>query len=261
MRLSGNSYKVLHLTFDMYSACTSVHQLECFFSPLFVWEGLKGESILSLSEWVSCLIKLWEQLVSPGTQHQIQLLNCGPAVTLHHVGWVCLREGTFCCQIRSTAADSRCQHVHAADSLLESWMEALARSASGSGVKPVISGEVDCHYGPPAALLSWPDVCHRQMTRRRLRGWRALRKCRKTPEERGDCPRPLVLTGLSFNSICSITAVCVKMHSIGRQIQETLTEKQVFSLWLSHWTCSNTMDTMWRHPLLRVGGDRKVHFG
>lgn len=105
---------------------------------------------------------------------------------------------------------------------------------SRSQVQPVISGKADCHYKPPAASLSWPDVCHRQMMSKRLRGWRALRK---TQEERGDCLRPMVLTGLSFNSICSITAVCVEPHSIGWQIQETQ-KKQAFSLWFGQWTCS-----------------------
>lgn len=46
-------------------------------------------------------------------------------------------------------------------------------------VEHIQSSGVDCHYRPPAAALSWPDVCHRQMTRKRLRGWRALRRRRK----------------------------------------------------------------------------------
>lgn len=154
------------------------------------------------------------------------------------------------------SVQARCDaHIHFIE---PRWTETLARSASGSGVQPVISGEVDCHYRPPAASLSWPDVCYRQMMRKRLRGWRALRKHRKTPEERGDCLRPLVLTGLSFNSICSITAVCVETHSIGRQIQETLTGKQAFSLWFSQWTCSNSSNSVWLHSLSRVWNDYKV---
>lgn len=61
----------------------------------------------------------------------------------------------------------------------------------------------------------------------------------RAEEERADCLRPLVLTGLSFSSICSITAVCVEPRSIGRHIQETLTGKQAVSLWSGQWTCSN----------------------
>lgn len=100
------------------------------------------------------------------------------------------------------------------NSLYRADLSQDSHKSSWSRVYAVRDGEVDCHYRPPAASLSWPDVCHRQMMRKRQRGWRALRKHRKTPEERRDCLRPLVLTGLSFNSICSIAAVCVEPDSI-----------------------------------------------
>lgn len=47
------------------------------------------------------------------------------------------------------------------------------------------SPKVVRHGGPPAASAGRPAVCHRQMTRKRLRGWRALRA---PPEERDGCP-------------------------------------------------------------------------
>lgn len=62
------------------------------------------------------------------------------------------------------------------------------------------SPKVVGHGGPPAASAGRPAVCHRQMTRKGLRGWRALRA---PPEERDGCPGPLAVTGRPFSSICS----------------------------------------------------------
>lgn len=101
------------------------------------------------------------------------------------------------------------------------------------GVQPVTKRKemVDRRSGPPAASRRRPDVCHRQMMGKRSCGWRALGNEREN--ERRDCLRPLVLTGLPFSGICSITAVCVEAPLNGpTDSRDTRKGKQAFSLWL-----------------------------
>lgn len=94
------------------------------------------------------------------------------------------------------------------------------------GVQPVTKRKemVDRRFGPPAASRRRPDVCHRQMTGKRSCGWRALGN--EQENERRDCLRPLVLTGLPFSGICSITAVCVEAPLNGPTDSRETLEKE-----------------------------------
>lgn len=104
------------------------------------------------------------------------------------------------------------------------WIPEFSRSQSEKEM-------VDRRFGPPAASRRRPDVCHRQMTGKRSCGWRALGN--EQENERRDCLRPLVLTGLPFSGICSITAVCVEAPLNGpTDSRDTRKGKQAFSLWL-----------------------------
>lgn len=106
-------------------------------------------------------------------------------------------------------------------------------------VQPVIKPKERLTVTSDHLLPLWADLTS-ATDRWWGRGCAAGGLSERAEEERPDCLRPLVLTGLSFNSICSITAVCVEPRSIGRHIQETLTGKQAVSLWSGQWTCSNS---------------------
>lgn len=218
--------KAKRFYFVTYSVCCSSYQP---WSPpllsllLFVWEWLKGESILSLTKRVSRLIKLWEHIVTTGKHNaHRQLLQCGscgnsaPRLLEFAQDWETLDR-----QIRSAAA----------------WFWENARVDFWSSAGHEAKEMVDHRFGPPAACLRRPDVCHRQMMGKRSCGWRALGN--EQENERRDCLRPLVLTGLPFSGICSITAVCVEATLNGpTDSRDTQKGKQAFSLWLRSANCA-----------------------
>lgn len=135
------------------------------------------------------------------------------------------------CRVTESRRDARIQPIKPSRKNPETPFVGKCTSGCRSSAGHKAKEMVDRRFGPPAASRRRPGVCHRQMTGKRSCGWRALGKERDN--ERRDCLRPLVLTGLPFSGICSITAVCVEAPLNGpTDSRDARKGKQAFSLWL-----------------------------
>lgn len=159
------------------------------------------------------------------------------------------------CRVNECRQDGRTSHIKLSHKNPEpSFLLGTCGSGSLSSAGHEAIEMVDHRFGPPAACWRRPDVCHRQMMGKRSCGWRALGN--EQENERRDCLRPLVLTGLPFSGICSITAVCVEAPLNGpTDSRDTQRGKQAFSLWPRSANCAQNSRR------LNVGHETIERFG
>lgn len=130
---------------------------ELFIYRLFSQRMTQREISLELDQL--CLQLQWMVHKNPpNTQTQSQIP--GSRLLRHQHG----------CYRRSAAVDLRCRY----------WCRDKAEPWTRS---PAIgTREAACHPRPPAASLSWPDVCRRQMMKMRVCGRRGSQKAQKKGE-------------------------------------------------------------------------------